>query len=69
MSNSDDRLHEFICLYEAESGETLSLEYTRALASRLVQLYTLLIGPAPGEKDVPEGGNTVAVRLKDEVYN
>lgn len=51
MIISDDRLHEFIRLYKAECDETLSFEEARAVASRLVHLYALLISPSPNEAE------------------
>ena len=56
MSISDDRLREFMSLYQGECGEALSFEEARSVASRLVQLYALLIGPASAEKGIREYG-------------
>ena len=52
----EDRLREFIRLYEEETGERIDMEEAREIASRLVELYMMLSEPLPSE--LLNGGTT-----------
>jgi hypothetical protein len=58
MEISEQRLREFMAIYEAEFNEKLSLEEARAMASRLVHLYIRLARPLPKEEEIHQEDDT-----------
>lgn len=54
MRVNDKALEEFIQLYAAEFGETLSTDEAREVASNLLELYLLLLRPTPKEQAAME---------------
>jgi hypothetical protein len=51
MQLSDEDLREFITLYAQEFGEQLEIAEAREIATRLIDLYTILMRRLP-EEDV-----------------
>ena len=51
MSNSDERLHTFMRIYEAEFGERLSESEAKLIADRLMYLFERLTRALPGERE------------------
>ncbi len=49
MPITEDRLKEFIRLYEEETGKGIEIEEAREIASRLVELYMMVAEPLPSE--------------------
>lgn len=53
MEISEDRLHEFIHLYEAEFGESLSLNEAAVMTQRIMLLLEAILRPLPHELPRP----------------
>jgi hypothetical protein len=49
----DEDLEKFIAVYKDDTGEKLSTEEAREIAGRLIELYSLLARPLPGEIEAP----------------
>jgi hypothetical protein len=49
MSVTEERLQEFIRLYEEETGEKLEHAEASEIVTRLVDIYELLLSPTPSE--------------------
>jgi hypothetical protein len=50
MAVSEERLDEFIEIYERVECERLSREEARAMAENLIDLYRLIMRPPPNEQ-------------------
>lgn len=50
MAVSEERLDEFIEIYERVEGEHLPREEAREIANNLVNLYRLIMRPPPNEQ-------------------
>jgi aldehyde:ferredoxin oxidoreductase len=51
MKSPPDRIEEFRRLYKEAYGEEISVEEASEMASRLLDLYRLLMRPLPGENE------------------
>lgn len=58
MKISDQDLEGFRSIYAKEFSETITLPEAREMATRLVNLYLLLLRPLPGEQGQEEKPNT-----------
>lgn len=51
MALSERDIEEFRTLYSGEFGKTIGIDEARAMASRLITLYELLLRPLPERQD------------------
>ena len=62
MLISDERIDEFIRLYEQALGDRLSRAEARAITTKLINLYRLILQPLPSD-EVTRHVETPAVQI------